>query len=169
MANINLIYWEIYPGQRVKKPFALLYNQDKSKNKKISSDIMWGLDLYCSMKKSNPLHNMSKEERQAELLETFLTSEQLDKVIELEDAWVEQNLSYLQRRFRFYQRLIEQREEYMGTLTYPKDTDVIEKMLSSTKKIWDDVLSIKTKLDEEDLDVQVKGGREESASEKGLL
>jgi uncharacterized protein (DUF2132 family) len=169
MANINLNYWDVYPGQRVITPFALLYNEDKSAKKLKSSQVMWALNMYCSSKKDNPMHNMTLEEREQELLENYITQEQLNTVIALEPAFVAQSLSYLQKRFRFYLRILEQREEYMGTLKYSTHASTLDDMLAKTKKIWDDILTIKKQLGAEEDEAQVKGGREESASEKGLL
>ncbi|HMT02013.1 MAG TPA: hypothetical protein PKD00_01675 [Burkholderiales bacterium] len=167
MAAINTNYWDTFPGQRI--TFALLYNTDKSKNKVNSSEIMWALYMYTTNKVDNVLHNMSKQEREEELLMNYVTPEQFQTVLELEDMYVEHNLSYLQRRFRFYQKMLEQREEYMSTLNYATHAQVLDDMLSKSKKIWDDVINISKQLDVEANEAHVKGGREESATEKELL
>lgn len=130
---------------------------------------MWGLFLYCSASKYNPMHNMTKSEREDELLNSYLSEEQFGKIKELEKQYEDFTLSYLQKRFRFYQNILEQREDYMSTLTYEKHADRLDDMLVKTKKIWDEFMKIKKELEAEENEGTAQGGREESASEKGLI
>ena len=108
MASVNLNYWDCHPGDRV--TYRPLFDKDKSKNKKDSSEIMWALNMLCSNSKDNPLKNMSREERLQELETSYVTQEQIKKVLEWEEKYAENNLSYLQKRFRFYQKMLEQRK-----------------------------------------------------------
>lgn len=73
------------------------------------------------------------------------------------------------KRYLFYQNLLEQREAYMATLNYETHSDKLDDMLARTKKIWDEFMKIKKELEVEEDSGYVKGAREESATEKGLL
>lgn len=170
-------YWDVYPEDRVIRPFSSLYEEDnkedrkenKKENKKEkSSRIMWGLRMLTVPTKDNPLWRMTNEERLDEL-SNILSQDELDKVIELRKAYVDAKMSYVMKRYLFYQDLLEQREDYMSTLSYTTDSDKLDDMLARTKKIWDEFMKIKKELEVEEDSGYVKGSREESATEKGLL
>lgn len=167
--NINLSYWDVQPADRVVRPFSALYDLDKSKNKKQSSTIMWALKLLTDPSKDNPLSRMTREERIDELTSTFLPQSDLDKVLSLEEEYKNNNLSYIKRRYVFYQNMLEAREKFMASLTYESNANQLDSMLEKTKKIWDEFLKIKKELDVEEATYHTKGNREESAGEKGLI
>lgn len=165
---MNSIYWDVYPGDRVIRPFSTLYAEDKSKDKSKSSSIMWGLRMLTVPTKDNPLWRMTRIER-IEELSTIYKPEELEKILSLEAPYVNAMASYIMRRYMFYQNLLEQREEYMATLTYAENANQLDDMLVKTKKIWDEFMKIKKELEVEEEAGHVQGGREESASEKGLI
>lgn len=169
MLNTELNYWQINNGMSVIYPFNELYKSDKSKDKHKSSKVMWALEMYCRTDKENPMRNMSKTERESELLYSFISEDDLETVKTLEKAFVDYKLSYINKRYKFYQTILEQREEYMSTLSYDNNANTLDDMLVRTPKIWSEFIKIKKELDAEDELGHVQGGREESASEKGLL
>lgn len=169
MLNTDINYWQINNGVSIIYPFSELYKSDKSKDKHKSSRIMWALEMYCRTDKENPMRNMSKSEREAELLYSFISDDDLTTVKDLEKSFVDFKLSYVNKRFKFYQTILEQREEYMSTLSYDTNADLLDDMLVRTPKIWSEFMKIKKELDAEEEAGHVQGGREESAAEKGLL
>ena len=167
--NINNNYWDAFPAERVVRPFSALYNLDKSKGRKTSSSIMWALTMLTDPATYNPLSRMTREERLEELLNSYIGQKELDDVLELEEEFVNFKLSYIKKRYRFYQSLLEDRERYMKTLSYDTHASQLDSMLVNTKKIWDEFLKIKKEVDVEEVSYHTKGNREESASEKGLI
>jgi len=163
--NHKLNYWDVHAGDQLVHPFSALYAADTSKQKKKSSDMMWALLMLTDPSKANPLSRMTRDERLDEL-SSFI---RLEDILEYEEAFVEFKLSYLKKRYRFYQAMLEAREKYMQTLTYEANASQLDNMLVQTKKIWDEFLKIKKELDVEDLEYHTKGSREESATEKGLI
>ena len=129
---------------------------------------MWGLKMLTLPTKDNPLWRMTKEERLSEL-DRILSKEDIDKILELEQEYIKSKMSYIMKRYLFYQNLLEQREAYMATLNYETHSDKLDDMLARTKKIWDEFMKIKKELEVEEDSGYVKGAREESATEKGLL
>jgi len=162
-------YWEVHPNLYKITGFNSLYKNDKSKNKTSSSNVMWALEMLCSNDSKNIMKNMTRSEREAELLDNYINDEEMSQVLELEKQFVEHNLSYLAKRYRFYQGLLEQREDYMASLNYEKHASQLDDMLVRTPKIWGEFMKIKKELEAEELTGHVQGGREESASEKGLI
>jgi hypothetical protein len=165
--NINLNYWDVHAADKLVRPFSSLYEEDKTKTKKHSSNLMWCLLLLTDPSKANPLSRMNREERLAELSHTLSPDPTL--LVDLEEEFAEYKLSYIKKRYRFYQKLLEERERYMGTLSYDTHAQQLDTMLVNTKRIWDEFLKIKKELDVEEQSYYTKGNREESAAEKGLI
>ena len=162
-------YWDTHPNINNLSCFRELYTSDKSKEKTSSSNVMWALEMLCTNDSKNVMRNMTRNEREQELLDNYLTSEEFEKVLAYEKDFENYKMSYLSKRFRFYQKLLEQREDYMAGLNYETNASQLDDMLVRTPKIWGEFLKIKKELDAEELVGHVQGGREESASEKGLI
>ena len=167
--NIDSNYWDVYPEDRVVRPFSDLYNKDKSREKKSSSNVMWGLRMLTDPNKENLLYRMSRSSRLEELKENYLSDSEFNLMLKYEDDYSQCRLSYVKKRLAFYQKILEDREAYMNTLTYEEHSDKLDDMLAKSGKIWAEYLKIKKEVEIEEQVGHVQGGREESASEKGLL
>ena len=56
-------FWKLYPTFKIPKEFKKLYDSDKSKGKKESSDIMWALTFIFDKTSENPYRNLQKQDR----------------------------------------------------------------------------------------------------------
>jgi hypothetical protein len=162
-------FWEVNPQLKAPALYNKLYIEDKSKNKSHSSKLMWAVAFYADFEsKYRPL---SEPERKKLIAEDVLKEEsfdwsQLDKYIK---DW-ERYKSVPMKQMSEWERLMNEKTEYMKTLKYSAETaDEIEKRLLSNSKLYAEYEEIMSRLVQDGEAGTMLGGAMESLTEKGEI
>ena len=160
-------FWNLNPF--FKLPFKDFYDADKSKNKKESSDLMWVFTLLNHH--HSPIYELSYDLKLREINTWFLKEpiEDLSEVKEWEDKFKEYVIPAKVRFLNNWRIKLEERDAFIASLPYNADNiDMLEKLLTGTKKIWDQYLAA-VKEAEKDFGSATQGDIQESATELGLI
>jgi len=167
--NTDLNFWQANPNCKIPEVFNKFYKNDKSKNKKDSSLIMWAISLL--LHKSSPYVNLSASDKKLLIASDYLKDKEFkwEEISYLINEYERLNLSKAQKLLKQWEEKLEERSEFIKNLSYNEDTfEMLDKMLKETDKIWNLYLQTQKQLESEDNSV-VKGGAEESLSEKGII
>jgi hypothetical protein len=183
--NTDLNYWELHPIMKTITVFKDLYNKDKSKNRNNSSKIMWAIAMLVDPHEENPWRNTSEEETKELVKEDFLQDEKFDwehpSIKELVKDYERRCISVAERELVRLEKKMEERGDFIETTPYSLDSftpdgkvvkgtaDSLDKMLSNTKKIYDQLSDIKKEIEKDKAEGHLRGGAIKSASEEKLL
>ena len=162
-------FWKINPQLVFPKEFSNLRGKDKSRDKKISSKIMWGITLLLDpdSKFSNiPFNDRKKMIARDYLQEKNFKWEGYKEAIGLYEKLI---LSPAKRQVNIWNKKMDEKTEYLESLTYEEDSETIEKLLTTNAKLYAELDRITKQLEKEESEGITKGGVEESAVEKGVL
>lgn len=167
--DIHGNFWNLNPQFKLPKEFASLYTSDKSKNKEDSSRIMWAIALYADF--DSKYRQIPDEERKNLIATDLLRNKDFDwKTVQPQiDAW---NLfkTAAMRQMVEWERFMNEKSKFMSTLTYDASSaEIIEKLLLSNSKLYDEYQKINERLAQEGEAGTVFGGGIESASERGEI
>lgn len=136
----------------------------KTEFKPYSSEEMWAVSILEH--KDSPYSNFSRREKLDVISQTFKNVEVSEELI---DKFNSITLSKAQKFLKSWERKLEEREDFIASLEYNEDTfEMLDKMMSSTEKLWKQYLSILKQVEQE-ADSETLGGQEESLSEKGII
>jgi len=161
-------FWKEFPELVLAPGLDKLFKQDKSKDKKDSSLLMWGIDL-CENIESKFYKNPNKYEIIAEkvLKDPNINWEKHQDVI---DSYKECILSDAERALSIWNDTMRLRNNSLKKMYQDafnnKDTDELvklDKMLALTPKMFDDYKKIKQDYDEEK--IKKKGSKISSISD----
>lgn len=164
MSNVNIFsdYWKAYPNHKLFSEFS---GQ--------KSDTMWILFLMFNPTKDNPLVSMLDIElRKSEIEKNFIKKKvNWEHILSLKEAYKSNILlTRAKKELLFYYDLLEERRKYIESLSYATDSEAKEKLVKSTRSIWEEFDKIKEMVDKEDAaNSHIQGGRKESASEQKLI
>jgi len=160
-------FWEVNPQLKTPSVFHTLYTEDKSKGKAQSSKLMWAIAYYADFdSKYRPL---SEGERKKLIAEDILKNPDFNwSEVEMHiKAW-DIFKSVPMKQMTEWERLMNEKTEYMKTLKYNSDTaDEIEKRLLSNSKLYAEYEEIMSRLVQEGEAGTMLGGAMESLTEKG--
>lgn len=165
-------FWEINPSFISVKQFGSLYEDDNSKGKKDSSQIMWAVAFYCDVNENNVWRNLDNSEKIELIKEDVLKSKKFEwqSLKPLLDTYKSLILSTAERKLVDFYNKLEERTEFINKTPYDLENgEQLDKMLSNTKKLYDLYFEIKKEFEADDKGGNVKGDRKESASERKLL
>lgn len=168
--DINVNFWKLNPQSKV--VFNNLYTKDKSKDKEVSSSIMWAIAMYSDNSKSNMYRNLSSDDRKNIIAEDYLKNPKFewDKYKDEIDKYKKLNLSKNQRNLLDIEDKLEQRNQIFKDELYTFDNALdLDKIFINTKAVLETYRVLKDSVDKEEADSTTRGGRIESASEKGLI
>tara|TARA_Y100001963_G_C6704690_1_gene411321 strand:- start:186 stop:710 length:525 start_codon:yes stop_codon:yes gene_type:complete len=162
-------FWSINPQLEIPKIFADIYKKDKSKNKEKSSKIMWAIALLIDP--DSKFANAPYEDRKNLILTDYIRDikfkwEDYQDAIEYYENLL---LTPAQRQINIWSRKMDEKTKYLDSLSYEEDAETIEKLLTSNAKLYTELERITKQLEKEESEGVAKGGREESAGEKGLI
>ena len=166
-------FWELNPQLILMQPFHKLYQLDGGAEQ--SSKFMWAVYFICDPDESvNKFFKFGKEGVQEMLEETYFKEESPDwnNTIyeECLEAYPEMCLTTIQRAFMMKKRALMKRAKYLNEADYNassmKDLDSAH---SKTAKIIEEYDKIEEKFFAELNKARVKGGREESKSERNEI
>lgn len=188
--NTDENFWKLYPDFKVMEPFVTLYTEDKSKEKLISSTIMWGIALAESHESS--WYNLN--DKYQRIKEDFIKSKDLDwSIYESHiQQFKETQLSQAEKSLTAWNELMSKRDRYLknqeyyfdeykmdpntGDTMYSKTgapilvkgtAEQLDKAYSTTPKMYSDYDKIKKMLAEEK--TIISNSDNESLGDQGLL
>ena len=184
MTNEN--YWEVNPMHKEFGVFKIFYKKDKTKSKDKSSKILWAVAMLIDPNESNLLKNHPLKDKKRLIAEDYLEDADFNwehpEIEELKAFYLENCLSIAEKELIRYEEKLYERGEFISKTHYSMDyydeetgrtkkgtADQLDKMFAASGKIFTEIENIKEKISKEDLDGQLKGGAEESASEAGTL
>lgn len=164
--KIEKNFWEEHPDMKV-RGFKKLYENDKSKNHKESSDTMWFLAL-CFDKDSKFVRLPREgEDGKFQLVgEDFMgdiwyfqnNEEVLERLI---DEYLDLQYTPIQRTILELYETLDRRREVLKELrksTNPKDWKDVDAMITTSKKLRDEIDKLKKDDEAEDNQGLTKGG-----------
>lgn len=186
--DINVNFWEVNKEFKTIEPFKKLYSNDKTKNKQQSSLTMWFVALCYDF--DSKFFNLDESDRIAIVGKDFCGSESfyssnksvIDSCIE---RYVHITDSPAQKALREWNDKMMERARFMKNTVYTADSyemndygkqvlikgnaELLDKMMSNTKKLYDDLKRINEELSKEELSAIGKGGRVASLSDSGEI
>lgn len=178
--NFSLMnnFWDFNQQFTVVSPFKELYNSDKSRGKKNSSNIMWAIAL-CYHPKSDLYNLGDKEARVFDMVKD--KSFNLEDYEDYIDAFKNACLTQAEKSMVAWDDFMRKRDIFIKSQDFTLDhynnegrlkkgtADQLDKMAGNTAKIYSDYLKIKDKLNEEDQAAKGKGGKNLSLSDSGEI
>lgn len=168
--DVNI--WEAEPQLKIPRMFSDFYQNDKSKGKAHSSKIMWAIALLVDNSEANKFKNLLIQEKKDFLATDYIGDENFnwDEHEDLIKEYQRFSLSKLERSLHTYEEKLEDRTEFIRTTAYTlENAAALDKILSSTKTIFDLISKLKDDINKEASSGETKGDMEESASELGLV
>lgn len=162
-------FWDVNPQVKAPSVFNKLYTEDKSKGKAQSGKLMWAIAFYADF--DSKYRALSDGERKKLIAEDILKNPDFDwsTVDYLIKAW-DMFKSVPMKQMAEWERLMNEKTEYMKTLKYNADTaDEIEKRLLSNSKLYAEYEEIMSRLVQEGEAGTMLGGSMESLTEKGEI
>ena len=161
-------FWKINPQLCIVDRFKKLYSEDKSKGKDTSSRIMWAIALvydYHSKFFSLPL-----EDKHYLMSADVIGDKKFNwkKHQEYIDEYLKLTTTPAIRHLTEWNKKMDERTEYIRSLKYGSDdAEMIDKLMVSTGKLFDELNRLSDMLTKEGEMGIVKGGMVESSGEKG--
>lgn len=168
--NTNINFWDANPQFKTVEVFKDYYKKDKSKDRKDSSTIMWGLSFYYD--EESIYYNMPKEDREIAIASGHFGDKKFSwsKISTLQESFANLYLTPAKRQLFEWNRLMDEKTEFMSGQTYSQTNwEMLEKMMISNKALYAEYDNIMKRLVNEKDSTGVKGGAIESASESGLI
>jgi hypothetical protein len=167
--EVGANFWIMNPQLRIPEAFAVLHDKDQSKDCRKSSKIMWAIALLIDP--DSKFSNAPYKDRLKLISNDYLKKEDFDwdKYKEAITYYENMLLTPAKRQVVIWNRKMDEKTVYLDTLTYEEDSEVIEKLLISNAKLYVELERINKQLEKEESDGVAHGGREESASERGLI
>lgn len=170
--DIDANIWEAEPQLKIPKAFNELYTKDKSKGKAHSSKIMWAIALLVDNSESNKFRNMPFQEKKDFIAEDYLMDSKFnwENYEELIKEYERFSMSKLERSLFIYELKLEERTAFIETTKYTlEDAATIDKIISSTKALFDLISKLRDDISKQNSSGETKGDMEESASERGEI
>lgn len=174
--NLNNNFWDYNPQFKIVSPFKELFNSDKSRGKKTSSNIMWAISL-CYHPESDLYNLPDKDIRVFDMVkDKSFKLEDYDEYVEL---FKDMCLSQAQKSLEAWDSRMKQRDRFLKDQEYTFDqyndlgrvdkgtADQLDKMAANTGKLYQEFFKIKKDLNEEEQTAKGKGGKNLSLSDSG--
>ena len=177
--DLNVNFWVVNPSLKIPEPFAKLYNEDKDKGKKNSSQIMWAIALLCDP--DSKFSNIPEDDRKNLIRKDFLKDDKFSFIIYQKeiDYYCNFILTPAKRALKDWNDKMMERAKFLRETEYTLGevsdkgawvggtADIIDRMMSNTKKLYDDYQRVIESLDEEKNRESGKGNRKASLSDDG--
>lgn len=166
-------YWELNPHLIYLKPYSVLYNEDKSKDKVNSSKTMWCITWMIDPDEDTNKYFRLNEEQRIEVCTEFHSEFDFNNelVQEIVQAYPEDCLTIIERSLRDTKEFIRKRDKFIKTQEYNFDTmkDLDDAAAKSVKILQDYEKIEKQFLEEKSKGIRIKGGRQQTAREAGRI
>ena len=151
--DINVNFWEVEPQFKAAGPFKIVYEQDKTKKKKPSSDFMWFIALCYDMgskwRKLDPVdkHQIIGEDFCGDADYYEKNKKELEPCIEV---YIMMQDSEAQKSLREWEDGMRDRRLFLSSTAYgPETYKMLEDMRKNTKALYADLARIKKDLESE--------------------
>ncbi len=186
----SISFWEVCPQLAIVGPSKTVYDEDKSKKKIDSSNLMWFIVLCTDL--NSKFYNLPEvgEHNKYELLGKDIIGDKnyykkykvkCDELIEfyikLQDTPAKRALREWDQKMIERARFIKETPFTLDSYEYNEDTgkqvkvagtaETLDKMMGATKKLYDDYERILKSLSETEADVENLGGGKTSLSDEG--
>ena len=176
-------FWDFNQQFKVVEPFKSFYNKDRTKDRKKSSDIMWGIALMYHPE--SDIYDMSdKEERVAQDMLKLGKDFDWGKYEDLISSFIDMALTQAQKSLRNWELAIKDRDEFLATQKYhfgyseftPDGVEIehksnvkeLDEMRGRTIKLYQDLIKIQSEMSKE-IVARGKGSKIKSLSDEGLI
>jgi hypothetical protein len=169
----GLSYWDIDSQLKGITPFKSLYSNDKSKKKVNSSQQMWAIAFFTHPE--SRLDKFSSVEKWEVIEEDIITFKEYkrEELMHPISVYKKMFLTQAQRSLVNWRNKLEERDTYLISIPYKElelsEAEKLDKLLAGTPKLYQQYEAILASIQEEESKGRTKGGRAESASEKGEL
>lgn len=169
--NVESNFWTLNPEFKYRDGFKDLYQKDKTRKKKYSSEIVWATYLWKHVKSS--FKNMSDEVKEINITEYLKDHSEKHTFKEVEDftpIFLKQCLTRKQKMYLGWEEKLIERDKFLKITPYTEDNAKdLDAIMKNTKTLWDNYQKVGEEMIEEEAQSQIGGGREESLSEKKVL
>lgn len=167
-------FWKMNPTFKVPKVFKDLYNNDKSKNKKKSSDLMWALCFFFDKTSENPYKNLQKQDRIEVINEDVLNNPDFSWDTEENQIIYKEGektfFTVVERMYYTYLDKMDERLKLIGESKYTlDDASTIDKIIKDTESVRKEMDNLKRLVEQQEVEGRTKGDIILSASEKGEI
>ncbi len=163
-------FWQLNPELKIPPSFKRLYDSDKNKDKKNSSALCWA--VYLLIDTESKFASLPEDDKKELIANDYLKEpkfdwKQLDEAI---NTYQELVLTPAKRALIGWNNKMMERDKFLRETKYEIETcDSLDKMLSNTKKLYDDYQRVIKDLEEEKTKQQNKGNRRASLSDTGEI
>lgn len=169
-------YWTLNPTMVTKAEFKELYEQDKSRGKDKSSNLMWAIALILDPSDSNIYRHLNYSERKDIVEKDYINKEYYktekftwENYNDIILAYENLCISQLERELIRLKKKLSDRVHLIESTPYSLDTfEALDKLILNTKKIYEQLTQIQEQIQKSESG-QLIEGNVESASEKGIL
>jgi len=172
--SIHDNFWECNPNISLIKEFKEVHEKDRQKGKRQGQGmLMWAIALLVDKHPDNPYRNLSEEDRRILIKEDYLKDPSFSwsEVEGLVQVYKTFCLSPTERALIQIEQKLDERNKLISSAKYTiENAEDIDKLILKTKQLNDFYKDMKAELEQEQVNEGItKGGRVESASEKGLI
>ena len=163
-------FWQINPQLCIMEPLKTLYDADKSKSKEDSSKIMWAIALIVDPE--SKFFNLPLDQRRKLISKDYLQNPKFNFDDYKEHARFYELLSITpaKRQLVIWNTKLDEKTSLLEKMVYSvENAEFLEKLLASNSKLYSELERISEQLVKEGEFGIVKGGSEESISEKGEI
>jgi len=164
-------FWECNPNIRIIKEFNDLYESEKKGKRQ--GLLVWAIALLVDRHPDNPYKNLSEDDRRTLIKTDYLKDPSFEwsSIEGLVDKYKAFCLSPIERTLVQIESKLDERSALISSTKYTIETaEDLDKLILNTKKLKDFYKEIKSEVEQDQTsDGITKGGRIESASEKGLI
>lgn len=187
--NTDDNFWETNPAFKSIGVFRDFYDEDTSKGKATSSQLMWAVAFLLDPHHDNPWKNLSEDDKKMLIRDDFLKKDVFDwKAIDhIVKEYYNRVLTMAEKDFYELMEKMHERKEFIKNTPYSLDAyelneetgkkklvkgtaAQLDKMVVDTIKLYEQLELVKQKIEkQQQIDGETKAGMQESATEKGLL
>jgi len=167
--DIDVNFWDNNTQLKLVKAFNEIWEEDKTKKKKNSSQIMWAIAL-CYDPESKYIKWTEEDRRK--LVEDDFIHGKIDwrKYENAIKTYIGLYTTQAERSLMVWEKKLKERDDYLTSKKYSevdlKDAKALDDLLANTPKLYSQYNMILEQLDEEQAKAKTKGNAPESASEK---
>jgi len=172
--NVDENFWHLNPEIKYIQPFKKFYESNfpisKDYTPEYTSKLMWAIYLYCDP--DSRFARMDDEEKLKEICENYLQVESITHEMwgELVEAYKDKILSKLQKSYNRLLKKLEERDNFIAATKYTENNaKKLDDMFANSSKIYQQLKAIEDELETEKKSGNIKGGRKESLSERGII
>lgn len=167
-------YWEVDPQLVAIEPFKTLYEKDKTKNKRGSSQKMWAVAFFSDPE--SRFYNYSEEEKLDVIKSDIIGKDKKFSWDELKDhirGYMKLYMTQAERTLYTWNRKLEERDKYLNNVPYSElsldEAKKLDTLISNTPDLYSQYEKILETIREEEVEGKTKGNRKESLTEKKII